>query len=245
MRPLSVLLALALTFVAASAQERTTICDVQEYDAQGLSPLQGQMVTVRGVVTCPPGYFQTSLTSFYIEAGGCGVNVFMFDLLGTALALGDSVEVYGEVAEYISAGTGAGATTQIITSEWAIAVLSTGNPAPEPTELSCAEVNMEENEGRLLSTVGVVTEMQLPWFFYITDGTAEVEVYFGVADSVNPVGIYPGDRLCITGLLGQYDYTPPFLEGYELMPRTNRDIWDCPASPIQYESWGVIKALFR
>jgi hypothetical protein len=177
------------------------------------------MVTVRGVVTCPPGYLQTSFTSFYIEAGGCGVNVFMFELLGTALALGDSVEVYGEVAEYISAGTGAGATTQIITSEWAIAVLSTGNPAPEPTELSCAEVNMEENEGRLLSTVGVVTEMQLPWFFYITDGTAEVEVYFGLADSVNPVGIYPGDRVCITGLLGQYDYTPPFLEGYELMPR--------------------------
>ena len=234
-------------FVAAGlagAQSRASICDVQEYDEQGLSPLEGQWVTVRGVVTCPPGYFRPLMTSFYIESDECGVNVFMFDWNAVSVALGDSVEVSGEVVEYIS-GTGAGATTEILPSELDVAVLSTGNPAPIPTPLTCAEVNMEENEGRLLSTSGVVTEMQLPWLFYISDGTDEVEIYQGVSDSVNFTGIHSGDTLCITGLLGQYDGSAPFFDGYELMPRTNRDIRECSGTPVLERSWGTIKALFR
>ena len=247
-RGLRLSIALLLVLVMAGvggARDRTSICDVQEYDDMGFSPLQGQSVTVTGIVTCPPGYFQPYYTSFFIESGGCGVNVFAFEYLAASLALGDSVEVSGEVMEYVSSSTGAGATTEILTSETGVVVLSTGNPAPIPTQVTCSELNQEENEGRLLSIMGVVTDLELPYLFYISDGTDEVEVYRGSADSVSFAGIHSGDTLCVTGLVAQYDRTPPFLDGYELMPRTDRDFEECSSTPVKKGSWGTIKAAFR
>jgi len=247
-RILRSLIAVAVVLVVAGvvgAQIRTSICDVQEYDEQGLSPLLGQMVTVRGTVTCPPGYYRPEMTVFFIESGDCGVQVFIYEWNAVSATFGDSVEVSGEVVEYISSGTGAGATTEILSDAAQVSVLSTGNPAPTPTEVTCAEVNMEENEGRLLGTTGVVTVMQIPWSFYVSDGTDEVEIYLGMADSVSFPGIHIGDTLCVTGVLAQYDRTSPFFDGYELMPRTNRDIRECTATAVRKSSWAAIKALFR
>jgi hypothetical protein len=240
-----VLLAVIALASSAAGGTRSTICDVQEYDDQGFSPLVGQWVTVRGAVTCPPGYFLPSFTSFFVESGGCGVNVFMYDLLGTTLALGDSVEVSGEVVEYVSHNTGAGATTEIVTSPLAVVLLSSGNPEPVPTQVTCAEVNMEENEGRLLETSGTVVDLELPYSFYISDGTDVVEVYRGVPDSTSFTGVSYGDSMCVIGLLGQYDRTPPYLGSYELMPRTTRDVEWCAATAVRDASWGSIKALYR
>jgi hypothetical protein len=245
MRLLAVLVSALVIAGGASAGSRVTICDVQEYDDQGLSPLVGQPVTVRGAVTCPAGYFYPMFTCFYIESGGCGVRVFGYDPPYLTLALGDSVVVSGDVVEYISSSTGAGATTEIMVGSLGVAVLSSGHPAPVPTELTCSEVNSEENEGRLLRTSGRVIDLELPYSFYISDGTDEVEVYRGVPDSTSFAGISYGDSVCIVGILGQYDRTPPFLSSYELMPRTNRDIEECGATAVHEGSWGSIKALYR
>ena len=245
MRLVAVLVATLVIICGASAGPRMTICDVQEYDDQGLSPLVGQWATVRGAVTCPPGYFYPFFTCFYIESSGCGVRVFGYDPPSLAIALGDSVEVSGEVVEYISSSTGAGATTEIVVGSLGVAVLSSGHPAPVPTELTCSEVNSEDNEGRLLCTSGRVVDLQLPYSFYISDGTDEVEVYRGVPDSTSFAGISYGDSVCVVGILGQYDRTPPFLSSYELMPRTDRDIEECGATAVQERSWSSIKALYR
>ena len=245
MRALIILLAVIALAGSAAGGSRTTICDVQAYDDQGFSPLVGQWVTVRGVVTCPPGYFLPMFTSFFVESGGCGVNVFMYELLGTTLALGDSVEVSGEVVEYVSHGTGAGATTEIVTGPFDVVLLSSGNPEPVPTQVTCAEINMEENEGRLLQTSGTVVTLELPYSFYISDGTDVVEVYRGVPDSTSFTGISYGDTMCVIGLLGQYDRTAPFLSWYEFMPRTSRDVEQCAGTVVREASWGSIKALYR
>jgi len=245
MRFVAVLAAMLAILGVGSAGARTTICAVQEYDDQGLSPLVGQWVTVRGVVICPPGYFHPLFTCFYIESNGCGVNVFGFDPPSIAIALGDSVEVSGEVVEYISSTTGAGATTEILTSESEVMLLSSGHPAPVPTQMTCAEVNSEDNEGRLLRTSGRVVDLQLPYSFYISDGTDQVEVYRGVPDSTSFAGITYGDSICVTGILGQYDRTPPYLDSYELMPRTDRDVDECGATAVHEGSWGFIKAMYR
>ena len=229
----------------STVPSHASICDVQEYDDQGLSPLVGQWVTLRGSVTCPPGYFQPYYGSFFIESGGCGVNVFSYEWPPMDLALGDSVEVSGQVVEYISSTTGAGATTEIFTSESGVSLLSTGHPAPVPTELTCVDVNREENEGRLLCTSGVVVDLELPYSFYIDDGTDVVEVYRGAPDSVDFSWVNYGDRLCVTGVLGQYDRTPPYLEAYELMPRTSRDVTECLPVAVREMSWGTVKSLYR
>ncbi len=234
-----------LLATGAGAAGRASICDIQEYDAQGLSPLIGESVTVRGVVTCPPGYFLPEYTSFYIESDGCGVNVFTYYPPPLNLALGDSVEVSGEVHEYITSFSGAGAVTQIFSVNLEVVLLSTGHPAPVPAEVTVAALNMEENEGRLLSTIGVVTGVYFPYGFYISDGTGEVEVYRGAPDSVSFAGIAVGDTLRVTGVLSQYDRTVPYFSDYEFMPRTTRDIEEYSMTPVRQSSWGTIKAMFR
>ena len=244
MRLLITLAAVLAVVGVAEAQSLTSICDIQEYDEQGLSPLRGEWVTVQGIVTCPPGYFQPDYTNFYIASGECGVNVFTFDPLPVVLSFGDEIEVSGEVTEYITPN-GTGAVTMVFSPDLEVVLLSTGNPAPAPSELTLPEINSEQNEGRLVVTRGSVIYTDLPYSFYITDGSHEVEIYRGAPDSVSFDGILLGDVLCITGLISQYDSTPPYFAGYELMPRTTRDIRECSMTSVEEGSWGTIKALFR
>ena len=229
----------------AAGQVTHTICDVQQYDAGGLSPLVDQEVAVGGIVTVPPGVFQAYLTSFFIESGGCGVNVFCFDPLTSGVVLGDSVVVTGVVGEYISSSTGAGATTEIVLGTLAdIDVIQTGNPEPEPEDLDIPSLAVEANEGRLLRTVGWVSRLELPYAMYIEDGRGELQVYRACAD-VSFHMYDEGDTLRVTGILMQYDRTAPFFDGYELSPRSQDDIEEWTMTPTPRSSWGEIKSLFR
>ena len=221
---LLVALVAAGSLIGAIAACAVTICDIQAYDEDGFSPLNGQYVTVRGVVTVPTGYFQPQYTSIYIQEGDCGVNLFCFTPL--ALALGDSVEVSGLVEEYVSSTSGAGATTELFCDTPSqIVVLSTGNPAPEPASLNLADVGVEVNEGRLVKTVGVVVENDFNITMYLGDpwSHATIQVYKNYNENTDFTQFVPGDTLEVTGVVLQYDRTPPFFEGYELVPRFQSD----------------------
>lgn len=234
------LLAAALLGVVPPAAA-VTICDVQEFDENGLSPLEGQTVTVRGAVTLPPGYIQPLYTSMYIEEDGCGINVFCFDLLPFELALGDTVQVTGVVVEYISSTTGAGATTEIVCSSPSqIVLISTDNPEPEPTYFSLQEVGDERYEGRLVRTIGEVRETNYDWSMYIWQpwSGAEIQVYQANNDSTDFSVFDIGDTLDITGVLLQYDRDLPYFDGWELVPRFQRDMQYAVApAPPQPEFW--------
>ena len=235
---------LVLAVSSAVGQTTHTICDVQQFDSQGLSPLQGQNVTVQGVVTAPPGLFQPDYTSFFIESEECGVNVFSF-YPAPSLALGDSVVVTGTVVEYITAYSGAGATTEIVLGSLSdIDVLSTGNPAPTPVDLDIASLAVESNEGRLLRTVGWVTGFYGPWYMYLNDGTGELSVYQRNPE-IDLLAFDVGDTVRVTGILMQYDRDAPYLEEYEFCPRVQDDMERWTSTPVSLRSWGAIKALFR
>lgn len=162
-----VILAVALAILTASpvSGQEVTICDVQEYDAMGLSPLEGQTVTVRGVVTVEAGVFQPLMTSLFIEWEGCGINIFDFDPGFVTAAVGDTIDVTGVVTEYQSSGTGAGSTTEIIMSSWSM--VAQGDGEFEPTYVNLKKLGAEENEGRLCRTIGVVRKQNLPYDIYI------------------------------------------------------------------------------
>jgi hypothetical protein len=49
------------------------------------------------------------------------------------------------------------------------------------------------------------------------------------------------DTLRVAGILSQYDLSLPYLEGYELIPRYQRDIEWWPATALRTTSWGKIK----
>lgn len=245
MRILTALVVVLASAWSARAQQPHTICELQEYDAQGLSPHVGEMVVTRGVVTLPPGYLQSDYTVFYIEASGCGIEVFRYLQLPFAVGLGDSVQVTGQLVDYIS-GTGAGAVTQIhCDTPDQVVVLGSGNPEPEPTDMTIVEVQAEANEGRLLRTSGVIVFTDHSWRMDLDDGTGVLEVYRSFNDSTSFYSFGEGDTLRVTGVVSQYDRTPPYFEGYELIPRFQRDLERWHINAVEQTRWGVIKAMYR
>ena len=218
--------ALAILTAAPAAGQDVTICDVQAYDDDWGSPLEGQTVTVQGVVTLLPGLFQPERTSFFIEDAdcgvtedaGCGVNIFSHNLISLSLALGDTIEVTGVVTEY-------NGTTEIVFSNAsAIRVTGASTGEPEPTYMPLQDIPFERNEGRFLRTIGVVA-LQSPWYFYIEQpwSSAEVQVY--QSNELIDMGVFAaGDTVDITGILVQYDRDAPYNEGWELSPRVQEDM---------------------
>jgi hypothetical protein len=233
-RVLLIALAGALIALGAQVGHATTICDVQASASTGRSVLEGESVTVRGVVTIPPGYFQSDDTSFYIEDDGCGVNVYNPSPLTISLAVGDTIEVTGEVVEYIS-GSGAGATTEVMLPigdpESGVEIISTGNPEPVPAMLSLSRIGDEENEGRLVRTIGrIISKGEIASvgqaYFNIVEPwtSASLEVFQGFNDSTDFSGFDVGDTIDVTGFVTQYDATPPYFEGYQLAPRFQHEL---------------------
>lgn len=220
-----VILAVALAVLTAAPVTglAETICDVQAYDAMGLSPLVGQSVTVRGVVTLEPGVFQPLMTSFYIEWEGCGINVFDFDPNIVTATIGDTIDVTGTVTEYQSSNTGAGSTTEIVMSSWSM--VAQGDGEFEPAYLNLQELGQEANEGRLCRTIGVVREENLPYDIYIHQPWSGADIQVYGANTEIELGVYDvGDTIDVTGIIMQYDRTAPFFDGYELSPRTQDDM---------------------
>ena len=214
----------ACVLAAAAGAGAVTICDVQASDAVGFSVLNGSSVTVRGVVTVPPAVFQPQYTSMYIQADDCGVNVFCFTPLGSALALGDSVQVTGQVEEYVSPA-GAGATTEMFCdSPDRIVLLSSGHPVPEPAALSIEDIAVEEGEGRFVRAYGVILENDLTSTMYLGDDTGFIQIYRNNNNNVSFATFRSGDTLSVSGVVLQYDRTSPYFDGYELVPRYQSDL---------------------
>jgi hypothetical protein len=197
-------------------------CAVQAWDAKGYSLFNGQTVSVLGFITVPPKVFQPSYQSIYVQGlDGCGINVFSYDLSSPIPRLGDFVRVTGGVEEYVSSR--AGSTTEIFMSSPASLVsVSTGYPEPPVLALRTGEVGREENEGRLVQTEGAVVSAS-DFGFYLNDGSGGIQVY----QNYTPIDFTKfrvGMYIRIKGVILQYDYTLPFLDGYELVPRYDSDI---------------------
>ncbi len=200
----------------------TDICEVQEFDAKGYSPLNGKSICSIGFITVPQGVFQSKYNSIYVQGlDGCGVNVFSYDLPSPKPQIGDLVYVSGTVKEYSSAT--AGSVTEIVMpSASNLTILSEAYPEPQPVVLKTGEVGREENEGKFVETEGVIVTAS-DYAFYINDGTGGIQVYQNYTP-IDFTRFKPGMYVRVRGVVLQYDYTVPFLEGYELVPRFDRDI---------------------
>jgi hypothetical protein len=200
----------------------TSICEVQEFDEKGYSPLMGEVVTVIGFITVPEGTFQPQYNSIYIQGlDGCGVNVFSYDPPSPNPGLGDLVKVTGEVEEYVS-GT-AGATTELyMASPEREVLLSSFYPEPEAAVLKSGEIGHESNEGKLIATEGAIISAN-DFGFYVNDGSGGIQVYQNYTD-IDYTQFHVGMYVKVQGVILQYDRTLPFLDGYELVPRWDSDI---------------------
>jgi hypothetical protein len=235
---LSLILTVGIGLGACEQCQAETVCEVQDYDpATGFSWLNGQRVTVTGVVTIEPGIFVPAYTSIYIrglDGDVCGINVFTFDPVPGGLQLGDTLTVTGDVEEYVLPG-GDGATTEIVVAGTGITnIRRTDVNYVEPEVFATGSVGREENEGRLVRVSGKVTSKDGSREFTVNDNTGDILIFdFGRMFETDPTwrDLRIGDKVTVTGLLTQAGPGPPYLSGYRIWPRSPNPPYEDVVTP--------------
>ena len=207
---------LTMWYDDAGAQT-TPIGDLHWNNEQG-QPAQphdiGSAITISGVVTAGTGIFADIRTEIFIQDSTGGILVYRSDYIYD-VELGDSVLVEGTIDQYYG-------TTEVIPSS--LLILETGSTVPEPEILTCADIAesfgpdfREPNESRLVTVRSVAYDASNGT---ISDGTGTCDLYI---DADTGIELESG-TYTITGIVKQWDYTLPYTEFYELLPRFPSDI---------------------
>jgi len=224
---LLIFLSLLLPLLAHQPGYAIPVCDVQDYDPDtGFSWYVGLSVTVTGVITCPPGVFVPTQTSYFIRGidnDPCGVNLFTFGVSMVPIQLGDTVTVTGVVEEYVLAG-GDGAVTEVTYAEGGLAnVRPSDTLYVEPEFMLSGNVGNEINEGRLVRVSGKMTGREGAREITVNDGSGDINVFdMARAFESDPAwnNLVLGDPVTVTGIVSQAGPGPPYLSGYSIWPRS-------------------------
>jgi cysteine-rich repeat protein len=166
----------------------------------------GDTVKVRGTVAVLPGVF--GVQYFYI-VGSPGMQIYNYKKDFPKLAVGDYVEVTGEISEVNS-------EKRIKTaSALDIKFIEHRQPPVAQTE-SCEKIS-EDLYGNLIVLNGEVADRKGSTV-YLDDGTEEAVVYLKKGTGIKTASVKMGDKLAITGIVGLTK------SGVQLMPRSEDDI---------------------
>ena len=232
---------LVLALVLAVPAAATTISELHVNYANGVPTLLGQSVTVSGVVTVPTYLLNSYTLEVYVQDETGGINVYVTGGASTwNLALGDSVTVTSQVAQY-------NGQTELGTSTSYTTIVNHGAAAspPEPLTLTCADVdgaflatNREPDESRLVrldnlnissgdwpTTAGGNTVLT------VSDASGSCLLYIDQDTDLNGSDD-PGSNFSVIGVIKQYDYSSPYTSGYEIMPRYLSDVFPSSSGPV-------------
>ncbi len=189
---------------------------IRDANNDGIPDLRGTNVTITGIVTAPSGIFSRTQTDIYVQDNTAGVNVFNFSYIPTAL--GDSVIVSGQVYFYRG-------KTEIANAD--ITIVAHNRPLPAPLPITCAMMNQEPHEGRLVMLSGVrtnATTLSGNQNYYLIQGSDSCVMRID-ADCEIPGLIMVNDTFTVIGIKSQYttDTIPPVNTGYQLLPRFMTD----------------------
>ncbi|MCK4655325.1 MAG: hypothetical protein KAU01_12865, partial [Candidatus Cloacimonetes bacterium] len=214
---------LMISFLSA---EYVSIYDIQYTEAtSGDSPYEGEVVTTNGIVT--GSGFSGYNDNFFISMpeGGAWSGLYIF-AANIEPNLGDEIEITGEISEYynfteIAYGT---ATT-----------LSSGNPVPDPAQITTHELATEEMYESVLVTIFNVEVTETPNSYnewYVDDDSGECQIDDGFYEYINP---QIGDEfLFITGIIDYNFYN------YALNPRNANDLVLGGIGAIVYENYPAV-----
>ena len=199
-----------------------TIASVTTIDANGEADSLNQPANLAGTVTSVD-YDGNSGYSFYIHDGTGGINIYNFaDVDNYVVTIGDSIYVEGDIDQYN------GLTELFVDS---ISVISTGNTVKMPTVVSSLGENTESDLIRINNLTIIDTS---DWTnsgsgfnVDVTNGTdtmtmridADVNIY----GTTVPTGTFD-----LIGIGSQFDFSSPYFDGYQILPRMLTDI--IPAS---------------
>ncbi len=192
------------------------IIAVDRNDENGIPHLLSDFVKIKGVVTTA-GDFGGQAN---IEDATGGVTVYG---ISDYFACGDSVTISGTVYQYYG-------LTELSPSTF-IEFHGRGSE-PDPETLTCYDVlsdgigGIEKYEGELVIIRGVTTtaaSFPSDDNIIISDATGSCEVRIKKETEL-PGAATPDTAFDIIGIVGQYKYSSPFIGGYQLLPRSFRDI---------------------
>ncbi len=184
---------------------------------------EGTSVTVRGIVTTPN--FQSSHTEYGLQDGTGGIVIFHFSAPYVELAVGDSVEVTGELDIY------SGKTEVIPSSADDITIISQNNDLPDFQVITVADyvANAEDYESELIKINAVsITDGSWPTAgssnLTISDDGGTSTVTMRIDSDMDIIGNdEPEAPFDVRGIAGQYDSTDPYDSGYQILPRYYTD----------------------
>ncbi len=237
---LAVALCALLCLTSTAFAQITNIDDIQAYDATGApaSPLVGNVVTVRGVITMPAGVLNSG--GHYVQDPTGGITFFS---TSSGFALGDSVEVTGDVGSFngseIDLGTGSGLTLTFLgTSTVPAPQVYTVQQALDNDGSGTQTAADYEVIGWLASVTGDIAFLPdvaaPPWgggtFQQGTVGLTDVSgdtliVFVDGTTGIDATSMGNGDHFQITGILS------PFNGLIELKPRYQTDLVKNPGDP--------------
>lgn len=219
-----------------------TIREIQEPGSDGVTPrLIDNWVRVRGRVTGPARVFTSgSAKSLYLQDATQGVNVYgnayPDDQAPYLDRLGVEFSVLGKVTEY-------NGLTEIASG---VMWVSDSVPIPVTPRLLPFNIPLTESmESDLLTVVGDIifapVRSGAGYNMVVKNGTPAISVRLNDNAGIQTSWLTPGQRVRITGIVGQYDNEAPYTSGYQLMPRFLEDISDTtaafpPAAHLQIDS---------
>ena len=167
----------------------------------------GARVKTSGFVAVLPNIFGTQY--FYIVNDNAGAQIYMNKKDFPDLAIGDEVEVTGEISQAY------GETRVKVAIKGDIK--KTGkNMELTPQQIEIADIE-ESLEGSFVQLKGEITEIKTSYMF-LDDGTDELKVYFKKGAKIQSKNFAVGDMVEVKGLLGESN------SGYQLLPRSTADI---------------------
>jgi len=199
------------------------------------SDLIGKYVTVQGIITTPNLSYNANAVAgnyercdYFIQDETGGINLYSFNFR-SEYQLGDLLTVTGKIDTYN------GKNEIIPDSAKNVVVVSSGNPLPEPKEISLADLNSEKYEGQLvlvrnlhpvkLSAWPVMdTTYSNNYSCYSTDGSSDtVQVFIDRQTEVITWDGLPYYYFDVVGVATQYSKATPPNTGYEIIPRFETD----------------------
>ena len=194
------------------------ISDINNVDADGVAESIGEKHTTKGVVLGVN--MNAAGLSFTIFDGAEGMGVYSQSVVidNYSVTEGDSITITGTVGQY-------NGLTQLSPVE-SITVINSGNVIPTPTVITSLTEDMEST---LVTFENVyVHSVDAPNYVLASGNdtiTMRIDSDTDVLTILNASSIEQGDSLCfVTGIVGQFDFSSPYTEGYQLFPRTYTDI---------------------
>lgn len=180
----------------------TTLEKIKDFDV-------GDRVKVTGIVAVLPSVFGSQYFYIVTADGRSGVQVYMNKKNFPKLAIGDRVEVTGELSDISG-------ETRLKTSQKSDINVIDHVSAPLALAIAVENIN-EPYQGGLVQVQGEITELKTT-YMYVDDGTEEVKIYFKRGAAISKQNLKEGDLVSVVGIVSQTK------NGYQILPRSSADI---------------------